>query len=114
MLTTKNKQLLLIKDSHNRLSILGKADSEVPDPSWLAIQRKPFAKDAIFHKAYLLSGGAALIDINDIEVIRKVTQKDINSTTTDSGSFNPAAEKILKLWESPPQLPDFIIAQINK
>ena len=102
---------MLIKDNYNRISILGEP-KEITDPSWLAMQRKPFAKDAILHSAYPLSGGVALVDINDTEVIRKVTQKDIDSSTTNSGSFNPASGIILKLWESPPQLPEFILAQI--
>lgn len=113
MTTTTNKQLLLIKDTQNRLAILGSALSEDPDPSWLAMQRIPFAEDAIFHNSYPQSGGVALVDIKNVKVIRKVTQIDIDSFAKNSKSFNPAGAKILELWKSPPLLPDFIVTQAN-
>lgn len=114
VITTTNKQLLLIKDNKNRLSILGNAIVHAPEPSWLAMQSKPFAGNATFHNAYPLSGGESIIDIKDIKVIREVSQTDIDNCAQNRNSFNPAGEKILKLWESPPLLPDFIIAQANK
>ena len=114
VITITNKQLLLIKDNYDCLSILGSAIVEDPEPSWLAMQRKPFARNAIFHNAYPLSGGESIIDIKDIKVIREVSQVDIDNCAQNSNSFNPAGKKILKLWESPPLLPDFIVAQANK
>lgn len=40
--------LLLIKDNHGRTSILGRASDEPPSPAWLAMQSKPFSKNAVF------------------------------------------------------------------
>lgn len=104
--------LLLIKDNYNRISILGKIEEEKPDKSWLAMQNKPFSEDAIFHTAYPLSGGAALVDIKNIEVVREVTMKDISLSAINPNSFNPASETILKLWNSPPDLPEFLLEKI--
>lgn len=108
----KEMPLIVIKDRRNRLSILGCANTEQPDPAWLAIQSKPFAKDALFYKAYPFSGGAILVDLNNIEVIRKVTQADIDLSANNAKDYNPARLMILTLWESPPLLPEFILAQL--
>jgi hypothetical protein len=104
--------LLLIKDRYNRIDFLGKAELKTPDPSWLAMQKKPFAKDAVFYHAYPITGGACSVDAQDIEILREATQQDIDDMKKHG--FNPAAEKILALFQSPPALPDFLQEKLDR
>ena len=87
----------LIRDRHGRVSLLGKPTA-TPDPSWLAIQNKPFKTTADFHSSYPLDGGACLVDANDVDVLRDATLDDIIEATTGHG-FNPASKTILELWD---------------
>ena len=64
----KTATMTLIKDRYGRIGWLGQPTTH-QGQDWLDAQDKPFARDAVFHSAYPLSGGSVIVDVNDVEVL---------------------------------------------
>ena len=79
----------LIKDDYGRISVLGLATGERPH----GIQDKPFKDNPIIHSAYPLDGGAVMVDVNDVDILRDVTQADI-----DSMNDTLATDRVIELF----------------
>jgi len=88
--------MLLIKDRYSRIGILG--DSATITDEWKQNLKVPFKDDAILRTSYPLTGGACVVDQNDVDILCNVTQDYINEAVSGHG-FNPAAKTIVNLWE---------------
>jgi len=84
----------LIKDSQNRICLLGEATSVTEE--WLGLQTIPFNQGAVFHSAYPVTGGAVVVDVNDVTNLGEASTEMIDDACTGYG-FNPAADTIRKL-----------------
>ena len=74
------------------------------DPDWLAMQKNPFNDNAVFAEAYPFSGGAIVVDLNEVSIVGESTDQlldelapQINRTAMiairelhDAGYSNPA------------------------
>ncbi len=62
--------LTLIRDTHQRICWLGKEDENgSPSQEWLDMQEIPFHADAVFCRAYPLTGGSVIVDRNRVATI---------------------------------------------
>ena len=71
----------------------------VPSKEWLNMQTIKPKKNAVWYRAYPMSGGAVLIDVkNMVHRSRDITEKDIKKAIKISKlDFNPALESIKNL-----------------
>lgn len=94
----------LIRDRHGRLGVLGNRTEE-PEQWWKDLQSIPCTDNPNWFSAYPLSGGAVNVQEGTFEVIRDVTDEDIdynfrNCLKGGKGNFNPASATVLRLWDA--------------
>ena len=93
----------IIRDHYDRLCVLGK-QTEEPPASWKQLQRKPVTDNPTWYSAYPLDGGAICAQEGTFKIVGDVTDHviDLHFKPTikgGKGSFNPAAETVIALWE---------------
>ena len=89
----------LIRDRHGRLGVLGNRTAE-PEQWWKDLQSIPCTDNPNWFSAYPLSGGAVNVQEGTFEVIRDVTDEDIDCNFRNKGNFNPASATVLRLWDA--------------
>lgn len=89
----------LIRDRHGRLGVLGNRTEE-PEQWWKDLQSIPCTDNPNWFSAYPLSGGAVNVQEGTFEVIRDVTDEDIDCNFRNKGNFNPASATVLRLWDA--------------
>ena len=89
--------LKLIKDRYGNIAILG-AEIDEPSASWRAIQSYKPGPSHVWFSAYPLTGGACNVQEGEFEVLRLVTQADIDQAASCMGGMNPAMDSINALW----------------
>jgi len=78
----------VIIDRHNSQCVLGTPTKITSE--WLAMQTIPFKEGAVLHSAYPITGGACVVDINDVQYVDKLTPEEIQKIL----EYNPAADMV--------------------